>query len=103
VDTTIETRTKIVLAGASQAERLQGNGGDIVANIPELAALSPTSEYTAATLVVKPTDLCYVAFTSGRYNTPRTPGLKAVLTWAIVLASRKELPTSISPRVLPSA
>lgn len=71
VDTIVETRSEIVLAGASQSERFEGNGWEIVANVPELAQSSPAPEFTAASLAVKPTDLCYVAFTSGSTGRPK--------------------------------
>lgn len=66
VDTINETKTKIVLVGASQADRFAGNGWDLIANVPELTGLLPAPEYSGASLAVKATDLCYVAFTSGR-------------------------------------
>lgn len=70
-DTIFETRSNIILVGASQAERFAGKDWDIVSNIPELCEQLSTPPYTKASLAVKSTDLSYVAFTSGSTGKPK--------------------------------
>jgi non-ribosomal peptide synthetase component F len=63
VDTVVETRSKIILVSASQAERFGGHGCNIVSDIPGLSQQDSVPTYSKASLAVGPEDLSYVAFT----------------------------------------